>query len=151
MKNLEQIRAANALVQGPRGSPRAFATGLRRLVAELAHAPTAVVFVVHDEPRWQRFGGNAARALAHAVTLRIACQPLGLVVHRSGDVLGLRLRATVVKHRLAAPGRSAELEVWRDRGIHVAAELVDLGLAHGLIAPRPPYRFAGVEIGRAHV
>lgn len=142
------LSAANHLVAGPGSDPAAFAEGLRRLVAELGHAPTVVIVVVHDEPRWHRVGRNAARALAHAATLRIAFRPLRLVTHASGDVLGLRLRAEVVKNKLAPAGRSAEIEVWHDRGLHLAAELFELGLVHGLIATQPGYSFAGTWLGR---
>jgi recombination protein RecA len=50
-----------------------------------------------------------------------------------GDVLGLRVRATVAKNRLAAPGGQAELEIQSGRGIRRAAEVLELGLGLGLV------------------
>lgn len=145
------IAAANGLVIDPFGDRRAFAPGLRRLLVELAHAPTALVVLVHLEPAWCAAGRRAAQALAHAATLRIACTPLGLVTHASGEVLGLRLRTEVVKNRLAAPHGTAEFEIWRDRGVHVAGELLALGLADGLVRNGPSslgYRFGEHWLGR---
>ena len=131
------IGAASSLVLGPLGDPGAFGLGLRRLLAELAHAPTAVLAVVHDDPPWRLAGRNAARALAHAATLRVAFRPVSLIAHPSGEVLGLRLRAEVIKNKLAPPHGVAEFEIWRDRGVHGAAELFALGLQDGLIGEHP--------------
>ena len=145
------ISAASSLVLGPLGEPRAFGMGLRRLLAELAHAPTALVALVHDDPPWRLAGRNAARALAHAATLRVAFTPVSLIAHPSGEVPGLRLRAEVVKNKLAPPHGVTELEVWRDRGVHAAAELFALGLRDGLIGERPGsfgYWFGDAWLGR---
>jgi len=144
------IRAANGLVHGPFGDRRAFGAGLRRLVVELAHAATAVVVVVHLDASW-RAAPNPARLLAHAAALRVACTPVDLVTHASGEVLGLRLRAEVVKNKLAAPCGAAEFEVWHGRGVHAAAELFALGLANGLLRNGPGslgYWFGDAWLGR---
>ena len=144
------VSSANALVRGPLGDPGAFTVGLRRLVVELGGSPTAAVFLAHIDASW-RPSGNPARALAHAASLRVACAPLGLVAHPSGEVLGLRLRAEVAKNKLAAPHGRAELEVLRDRGVHAAAEAFDLGVADGLVAAGPGslgYSFGGAWLGR---
>lgn len=144
------LSSANALVRGPLGDPRAFASGLRRLVVELGGAPTAAVFLTHADRAW-RPTGNAARALAHAASLRVACSPAGLITHDSGEVLGIRLRAEVAKNKLAPPCGWAELEILRERGINAAAEAFDLGLTEGLVEGGPGalgYAFAGIPLGR---
>jgi recombination protein RecA len=144
------LSSANALVRGPLGDPRAFAAGLRRLVVELGGSPTAVVFLVQVGYSWKP-AGNAARALAHAASLRVTCTPLHLLTHDSGEVTGLRLRAEAVKNKLAAPHGATEIEILRDRGIHMSAEAFDLGLAGGLVEDGPGslgYRFDGVWLGR---
>ncbi|MBI2941312.1 MAG: hypothetical protein HYY04_12830 [Chloroflexi bacterium] len=142
------ISAVNSLVVGPGGDPRSFSQGLRRLLAELAHSPTVVVVLVHVDPLWLRVGRNAARALAHAATLRLAFRPVRLLTHPSGDVQGLRLQVEVVKNKLARPYEVAELAIWRDRGIHVAAELFDLGLAQCLRHDPLGYWFGDTWLGR---
>jgi recombination protein RecA len=145
------IAGANALVLGPFGDRRAFALGLGRLVVELADNATALVVVVDQDGAWRAAGGSAARALAHAATLRIVCRPLGLVTHASGEVLGVRLRAEVAKNRLAAAQRAAEVEVRRDGGVHAATELFTLGLADGLVRSGPDalgYCFGDTWLGR---
>ena len=145
------INTANSLVGGPFGDPIAFSAGLRRLIAELSPVPTAVVVLVQANGRWRRTEQNAWRALAHGATLRVACRPMRLITHASGEILGLRLRAEVVKNKLAAPHGAAEFEIWRDRGIHATAELFTLGLTQGLIGTRPGslgYWFGETWLGR---
>ncbi len=145
------IADANALVLGPFGDRRAFATGLGGLVIELARTRTAVVVVMHHDAAWRTAGREPSRLLAHAAALRIACRPLGLVTHTSGEVLGLRLWAEVVKNKLAPPHRAAEIEVRRDGGVHGTAELFALGLAEGLVRVGPGsvgYCFGDRWLGR---
>ncbi len=127
------ISPTNGLVSEPRGDGGAFGSGLRRLVVELGDSPTAAVLVTHLDRSW-RPRSNPARALAHAATLRILCSPLGLLIHDSGEVLGIRLRTEVLKNKLAPPHRTAEIEVLADRGIHRAAEAFELGLSEGLVS-----------------
>ncbi len=144
------LSGVNALVRGPIGDPPAFASGLRRLVVELGGSPTAAVFVVHTYRSW-RPGGNSARALAHAASLRVRCEPLRLLTHPSGEVLGLRLRAEAVKNKLAAPHGWAQIEVLRGRGIDAASEAFELGVATGLVGDGPGslgYVFNRTPLGR---
>lgn len=114
---------------------RLAADRLARLNAVMAATPTAVVFLTDRGPRpplppW-------SRALRHFASLRIQLTPLKPLVHPSGDVLGLRVRAEAIKNRLAPASRLAELDLRRDRGIHLEAELIDLGLAHAVLADQP--------------
>lgn len=148
------LSSVNSLVRGPLGDTRAFAAGLRRLVVELGGAPTAALFLAHTDPSWRHTRSgvpSGRRALAHAATLRIACTPLDLITHDSGEVLGLRLCAEVTKNKLAPPHGTAELEVLRDRGIHAAADAFELGLARGLVTTGPGtlgYGFGDAWLGR---
>jgi recombination protein RecA len=53
---------------------------------------------------------------------------------KEGDVvIGSRTRVKVVKNKMAPPFREAEFDLLYGSGIARAAELVDLGAAHGLI------------------
>lgn len=100
--------------------------GMRRLAAAAAGTPTALVLV--------GLAGGSARAPApEGASLGLRLRPIRLIARAGGDVVGLRVRAEVVKNRLAPPGASAELEIVEGKGIHRQAELLDLGLRTGLI------------------
>jgi recombination protein RecA len=54
----------------------------------------------------------------------------------AGRVLGTRVRAQVVKNKLAPAWRACELELHGDHGLSAEAALLDLGLEAGLLAQR---------------
>jgi recombination protein RecA len=129
----------DAVVVGPltdligrsRPEGRDAAARVARLNAVLSASPTVVLLV--SEQRSTLAALSLERALRHFATLRIVLTPTRTLTHPSGEILGLRVRAQVVKNKLARPERHAELELRRDRGVHREAECVDLGLAVGLL------------------
>jgi recombination protein RecA len=63
-------------------------------------------------------------------------------------VIGSRVRVKVVKNKVAAPFRSAELVVRFGQGIDQAGGLLDLGLDRGLISRTSAgYRFGSIRLG----
>lgn len=140
---LAESGGLDALVIGPfaeligasRFAAQATATKLGRLNAALRESPT-VVACLTDAVRHPS-AASVGRALRHFATLRISSTPLRPIVHPSGDVLGLRIRLETIKNKLAPPRRQAELDLRWDRGIHQEAELVDLGLARGMLDVQP--------------
>jgi recombination protein RecA len=119
------------LIGGSLAQARLAAEKIARLNAVLHASPTVVAFVTErgaDPP-----GRPVGRALRHFATLRLQLTPLRPLVHPSGDVLGLRARVETIKNKLAPAPRQVELDLRRDRGIHREAELIDLGLAAGIL------------------
>jgi recombination protein RecA len=119
------------LIGDARRDGREASDALARLNTVLRASPTAVVVLTNRDLRAASL--PLARAMRHFATLRLALTPVQPLVHTSGDVLGLHVRAEITKNRLASPNRTAEVELRRDRGIHRAAEMVDLGLATGVL------------------
>jgi recombination protein RecA len=119
------------LVGRSRQEGRDAAERVARLNAVLSASPTVVLFV--SEQRSTLATLSLERALRHFATLRIVLTPTRTLIHPSGEIVGLRVRAHVAKNKLGLPERHAELELRRDRGIHREAECVDLGLAIGLL------------------
>jgi recombination protein RecA len=145
---LVRCRALDAVVASalPPARPGLLALGLRKLNAWLKDAPTAAVFV---DGGW----GLIPNPLAFFASLIVELQQLRPVFGPGGDLLGLRVRAVVVKNRLAPPGGLAEFEVLNGRGLRKAAEALELALALGLVERRFQglvWSSENVFLGRSH-
>ncbi len=85
--------------------------------------------VVHNSPETTTGG----RALKFYASVRMEIRRTESI--KSGDqVLGQRVRIKVVKNKLAAPFREAEVDILYPRGISKAGSLLDLAVAHNVIA-----------------
>ncbi len=139
---LVESKGLDALVIGPLSDligrsarvGQSAARKLGRLNAIMHAAPTAVVFLSDDRIRPPMI--PVSRALRHFSSLRIQITPLRPLLHPSGDVFGLRIRAETVKNKLAPAHRQADFDVRRERGVHREAELIDLGLARSILEER---------------
>ncbi len=111
--------------------------GLRVLTAALRDSPTAVVatnLALPDTPDAPPHRSTGGLALRHFAALRIAVTPLAAVPVPDG---GLRVRLTVLKHKLGAGGGWAEVDLVPGRGLDREEELARLALAAGLLVPGP--------------
>jgi recombination protein RecA len=159
---LVRCRALDAVVASalPPARPGLLALGLRKLNAWLKDAPTAVVFV--DGGWGLRVRGwrlipypqsPSPNPLAFFASLIVELRQLRPVYGPGGDLLGLRVRAVVVKNRLAPSGGLAEFEVLNGRGLRKAAEALELALALGLVERRFQglvWSSENVFLGRSH-
>jgi recombination protein RecA len=140
---LIESRGLDALVVGPLSNligvslwaGQSAAKRLARLNAVMHTSPTAVVFLTEDKTRPPMT--PVSRALRHFASLRIQITPLRPLVHPSGDISGLRIRAETIKNKLAPARRQTEIELLRERGVHREAELIDLGLGWSILEERP--------------
>lgn len=63
---------------------------------------------------WTTSGG---KAIAFHASTRLRLSLLGKITNSSGDVIGVKVKANVVKNRLGPPHRTAEFEIYFNRGI----------------------------------
>lgn len=116
---------------------RLMSQALRKLTAASAKANCTVIFinqlrqkigVVFGNPETTT-GGNALKFYA---SVRLDIRRVGQI--KQGDsVVGSRVRVKVVKNKLAPPFRDAEFELLYGVGVSRSMELLDLGVAHGLV------------------
>jgi recombination protein RecA len=79
-------------------------------------------------------GGNALKFYA---SVRLDIRRTGAV--KEGDeVVGSETRVKVVKNKVAPPFRQAEFQILYGKGIYLNGEIVDLGVANGLLRNRAP-------------
>ena len=125
---------------------------LRKLAGQIARAGVAVV--VTNQLR-QRAGvagtptyTAGGRALGYYASVRLHLHHPESVTERD-RVLGARVRAQVVKNKLAPAWQACEVELHADHGLSAEAGLLDLGLDAGLLAQRGAWLSYGtVRLGQ---
>lgn len=116
---------------------RLMSQALRKLTANIKKSNTLVIFinqirmkigVMFGSPETTT-GGNALKFYA---SVRLDIRRIG-AVKKGEEILGSETRVKVVKNKVAPPFKQVEFEILYGSGISYEAELIDLGVEHGLI------------------
>ena len=116
---------------------RLMSQALRKLTGSVARTSTTLIFINQLREKVGVVFGNpevtpGGRALKFYSSVRIDLRRMEAI--KSGtDIIGNRVRARVVKNKVAAPFRVAELEFLFKEGISKEGALLDLGVEHGIL------------------
>ena len=116
---------------------RLMSQALRKLSAAISKSRTAVIFINQLREKVGIIFGNpevtpGGRALKFYSSVRIDLRR-GDSIKQGTEMVGSRVKARVVKNKVAPPFRSAEFDIMFNHGISREGNLVDLGVASGVI------------------
>ena len=132
-----------AELEGDMGDPqmglqaRLMSQALRKLTGIVSKSRTCLIFINQIREKIGVMFGNpetttGGRALKFYASIRVDIRRIQSI--KDGDrVVGSRTRAKIVKNKVAAPFREAEFDIIYGEGVSREGDLLDLGVAKGLL------------------
>jgi recombination protein RecA len=128
---------------------RLMSQALRKLAGSLNNTNTTCIFINQlREKIGVMFGSpettSGGRALKFYSTVRIDVRRIDSI-KQGTDIVGNRVRAKVVKNKVAAPFRQAEFDLMYGTGISKEGSVLDLGVEEGIVAKSGAWYTYGQE------
>ncbi len=132
---------------------RMMSQALRKLTASVSRANTCLVFINQLREKIGVMFGNpetttGGRALKFFSSVRVDVRRATAI--KEGEiVIGNRTKVKIVKNKIAAPFREAEVDILYGKGISREGDVLDLGVQHGLVEKSGSwYSYKGERIGQ---
>jgi len=116
---------------------RLMSQAMRKLTGIISKSKTALVFINQIRMKIGVMFGNpetttGGKALKFYSSVRLDLRRLNTLKDSTGAI-GSRVKARVVKNKIAAPFREAEFDIMFDNGISYEGDLLDLAMARGVV------------------
>lgn len=132
---------------------RLMSNGIKMLLAKIANSNAVVIFINQiREKIGVMFGSpettSGGRSLKFYASIRIDARRVNMI--KDGErVVGQRVRCKIVKNKTAPPAAVAEFDMLFDGGISYEADIIDAGLATGVLTKAGAYiRFGELQLGQ---
>ncbi len=131
---------------------RLMSQALRKLTAIISKTQTTVIFINQIRMKIGVMFGNpetttGGNALKFYASVRIEVRRNAQI--KNGDkIIGNRVKAKIVKNKVAAPFRVAEFDIMYNEGISASGDLLDTGVLMGVVEKNGnTYSFGDVKFG----
>jgi recombination protein RecA len=132
---------------------RLMSQAMRKLTGSIARTNTCLIFINQVREKIGVVFGNpetttGGRALKFYSSVRVEVRRMGAI--KDGEaVVGNRTKVKVVKNKVAAPFREAEVDILYGHGISREGDLLDLGATEGIVEKSGAwYSFQGERLGQ---
>jgi recombination protein RecA len=132
---------------------RLMSQALRKLTAVISKSNTSIIFINQIRMKIGVMFGNpetttGGNALKFYSSVRIDLRRIESI-KKGDEVIGNRVRAKIVKNKVAAPFRDAEFEIYFNEGISQSSDLVDLGVKFNVLDKSGSwFTFEGERVGQ---
>lgn len=132
---------------------RLMSQALRKLTAAISKSMTTVIFINQIRMKIGVMFGNpetttGGNALKFYSSMRLDIRRIE-TLRENQETIGGRVRVKVVKNKVAPPFKQAEFDIYFNEGISHVGEVVDLGVAKGIIDKAGAwYSYSGNKIGQ---
>ena len=116
---------------------RLMSQAMRKLSGVISKSKTCVIFINQIREKIGVMWGNpettpGGRALKFYSSIRIDLRKIA-ALKKGDEPVGSRVRANIVKNKVAPPFRKAEFDIMFDEGISRAAKIIDMAEAKGVL------------------
>jgi len=132
---------------------RLMSQSMRKLTGAIARSKTCAIFINQIREKIGVMFGSpettpGGRALKFYTSVRIDVRRIGAL--KDGDIqVGQRVKAKIVKNKVAPPFRIAEFDMMHSNGISYEGDLLDLGVAHKIVQRSGSwFKYDGTHLGQ---
>jgi recombination protein RecA len=134
---------------------RLMSAALRKLAGIVAKTKTVVIFLNQTRMKIGVMFGNpettpGGMALKFYSSVRLELRRIAQIKHKD-EIIGSRVRAKVVKNKVAAPFKITEFDIYYNEGISYYSDILNTGVREEVVAKSGSwFQFGDTKLGQGH-